>query len=142
MTLPARLTDPWFDAEFYGEVAPSGTLRLKHEDGSPMAFAESQGLFLWCPCGYGLLDKDGKERYPLDLSRNLGRPHGLLVPFANPPSGVQLPADHGPLSRDGASHPRWTVSGTGLLDLTLTPSIAVGKDRECWHGFITTGEVR
>ena len=139
-SLPARLTDPWFEAEFYGEVN-ADTWRQNHEDGSPMTFKESQGLFLWCPCGYGALDKDGKERYPLDLSLNLGRPHGVIVPFANPPSGVSLPADHGPVSRDGKSHPRWTVSGTGLHDLTITPSIAVGKDPECWHGFVRNGEV-
>jgi len=143
MNLPARLIDPWFEAAFYGEATSDGTLRLTHEDGSSMAFTESQGLFLWCPCGYGLLDKEGKERYPLDLSLNLGRPHGLLVPFANPPSGITLPVDHGPLGRDGSSHPRWTVSGTSVADLTLTPSIAVGPgDHECWHGFITNGEVQ
>jgi len=143
MNLPARLTDPWFEAAFYGEVIERGGFRFRHEDGSPMTWPEAQGLFLWCPCGYGLLDKEGKERFPLDLSLNLGRPHGLLVPFANPPSGVQLPADHGPLSRDGSTHPRWTVSGTGLTDLTTSPSIAVGPaSGECWHGFITSGEVR
>jgi hypothetical protein len=139
-SLPARLTDPWFEAEFYGEVSAESWSQ-NHADGSPIKFSESQGLFLWCPCGYGLLDKDGKERYPLDLSLNRGRPHGVIVPFANPPSGIPLPADHGPVSRDGKTHPRWTVSGTGLHDLTVTPSIAVGKNPECWHGFIRNGEV-
>lgn len=141
MNLPAPLTDPWFEAEFYGEADDKG-FRIAHEDGSPMTFAEAQGLFLWCPCGYGELDKEGKERYPLDLSLNCGRPHGILIPFANPPSGVQLPPEHGPKSRDGSTHPRWTVSGSGLHDLTITPSIAVGSDPECWHGWITNGEVR
>lgn len=32
---------------------------------------------------------------------------------------------------------RWVVSGTGLDDLTLSPSIALS----CWHGFVTKGEV-
>lgn len=32
---------------------------------------------------------------------------------------------------------RWVVSGTGLDDLTLAPSIQI----RCWHGFITHGEV-
>lgn len=140
MSLPARLTDPWFEATFYGD-AQGKSLRLRHEDGSPMTWGEAQGLFLWCPCGYGLLDKEGKERYPLDLSLNLGRPHGLLVPFLNPPSGVPLPVDHGPVSRDKQNHPRWTVAGTGLHDLTLIPSIAVGEVPECWHGFITNGVI-
>ncbi len=138
----ARLLNAWFEAGFYGEVTVPDTWRETHEDGSAMTFAEAQGLFLWCLCGFGLLGKDGKERYPLDLSLNLGRPHGLIIPFANPPSGVQLPPDHGPVSRDGATHPRWIVSGSSLADLTITPSIAVGKDPECWHGFITNGEVR
>jgi hypothetical protein len=136
-----RLTDAWFEVRFYGEVN-GDSIRLVHEDGSPMKFSEAQGLWLWCPCGFGLRDKDGKELYPLDLSLNLGRPHGLQIPFANPPSGVQLPPDHGPVSRDGLSHPRWNVSGSGFDDLTITPSIAVGKDPECWHGYITNGEIR
>ena len=135
------LTDPWFEAHFYGEVSEDGGFRLKRADGSPMPFSAAQGLFLWCPCGYGALDKDGKERYPLDLSLNLGRPHGLLVPFANGPGGP-VPASHGPLSRDGSTRPRWTVSGTSLENLTTAPSIAVGPAAsECWHGFITNGEI-
>lgn len=142
--MSVRLLDPWFEATFYGEVTERGSFRFRHEDGSPMNFREAQGLFLWCPCGYGLLDKEGKERYPLDLSLNLGRPHGLLVPFANPPSGVPLPADHGPIARDGKTRPRWAVSGSGLHDLSTAPSIAVGgqSSPECWHGYITNGEVR
>jgi hypothetical protein len=133
-----RLTDAWFEAGFYGEVDEK-SWRENHADGSPMTFGEAQGLFLWCPCGYGLLDKEGKERYPLDLSLNRGRPHGLLVPFINPPSGVRLPLDHGPVGKDG-THPRWSVSGSSLEDLTISPSIAVG-DPECWHGFIRNGEI-
>jgi hypothetical protein len=136
--LPARLADPWFEAEFY--IAEGAGFRTL-VDGRKVALAEANGLFLWCPCGYGELDKDGNERYPLDLSLNKGRPHGLLVPFANPPCGILVPSDHGPLSRDGSYRPRWAVSGTGFADLTLQPSIAVGKV-ECWHGFITGGLVR
>jgi hypothetical protein len=141
MNLPARLTDPWFGACFYGEVDEK-SWRENHEDGSPMKFSEAQGIFLWCPCGYGELDKEGKERYPLDLSLNLGRPHGLLVPFANPPSGIPLPADHGPVGRDKKTHPRWEVAGTSLEDLTISPSIAVGENPECWHGHIQNGVVK
>lgn len=139
-----RLTHPWFEAGFYGYITPTG-YRLAHEGDRPLAFSEAQGLFLWCPCGYGALDSGGVERYPLELTANKGRPHGLLVPFANPPSGVDAPASHGPRGRDGASRPRWTVSGSGLHDLTLAPSIAVGGGEsgpECWHGFIENGVVR
>lgn len=135
-----RLIDPWFAAAFYAGISTSGWWH-EHPKRRPFQMSESQGLFLWCPCGYGLLDKEGKERYPLDLSLNLGRPHGLLIPFANPPNGVPVPSDHGPTSRDAQSRPRWVVSGSSLNDLTLTPSIAVGKNPECWHGFITNGEV-
>lgn len=140
-SLPERLTHPWFEAVFYGEANPRGGFRLYHDDGSPLTFSESQGLFLWCPCGYGVLDSEGKELYPLDLSLNRGRPHGILVPFANPPCGIPLPPDHGPVSNDGASHPRWVVSGSGLGDLTLAPSILVGKNPSCWHGFIRNGVI-
>lgn len=135
------LLNPWFAAKFYYEGTVK-SFRMARVDGSPVLWAESQGLSLWCPCGYGLLDKEGKEMYPLDLSFNKGRPHGLLIPFSNPPSGVQLPVDHGPLSRDGKSHPRWTATGTSLNDITLTPSVAVGPiGSECWHGFIRNGDV-
>jgi hypothetical protein len=137
----ALLTDPWFEAHFYGYVE-EGSWRIAHDGGAPLRFEEAQGLFLWCPCGYGQREKDGSLKYPLDLSLNHGRPHGLIVPFSNPPSGIPLPAGHGPIGRDGKTRPRWTVSGSGLNDLTITPSIAVGKDPECWHGFITAGKVK
>lgn len=121
-----RLIDPWFGAKFYGE-ATDRSFRTSYPDGSLLPWNKAQGLFLWCPCAYG----------------NDAKAHGLLVPFNNTPSGVTLPAEHGPLSRDGKTRPRWNVSGTGLDDLTITPSIAVGPaDDECWHGFITNGEVQ
>lgn len=126
MTSP-RLVDPWFEARFYGRCSPDGgtTEYLDSIDGA-------QGLFLWCPCGYG------KPEFPLEN----GRPHGVMVPFANPRDAPPLPANHGPTSRDDPTrHPRWTMNGTGLSDLTCSPSIAVGKP-ECWHGYITDGIVR
>lgn len=133
--LPARLTDPWFEATFYSHVV-DGSFWLRHEGELPVVFtyAEAQGLFLWCPCGYGALDKDGALKYPLDLSLNHGRPHGLLVPFAD----RGLPESHGPVNNAGG-HPRWAVSGSSLEDLTTSPSIAVGDAPNCWHGFITNG---
>lgn len=113
-----RLTDPWFEAEFYGHVSTTGHAR----QGSVIEGA--QGLFLWCPCGY-----------PHDASA-----HGLLIPFANPRNAPAVPPDHGPISRDGSHHPRWTMAGSGLQDLTLAPSVDVGAP-SCWHGFIKNGEV-
>lgn len=138
MNLPARLTDQWFDAHFFCEAREDGGFRVGEND---ISFAESQGLFLWCPCGYGALDAAGAERFPLDLSLNRGRPHGLLIPFSNPPNGIAVPANFGPLSRDKQSRPRWVVSGSCLQDLSLSPSVAVGEP-ECWHGFITDGLVK
>jgi hypothetical protein len=35
---------------------------------------------------------------------------------------------------------RWNVSGTGINDLTLTPSILL-EGGCAWHGFISNGEV-
>jgi len=122
----ANLTDPWFEAEFYGNVTPSGWRRQGPQ------IEGAQGLFLWCPCGYG------KAEYP----EAGGRPHGLIVPFANPRNAPALPPNHGPVSSvDGEPHPRWEMHGTGLHDLTIHPSIAVGKP-ECWHSFIQNGVVK
>lgn len=115
----ALLTDPWFEAEFYGQANELGGYTRQGEriDGA-------QGLFLWCPCAYG----------------NDARAHGLIIPFANPRNAPRLPERHGPLSRDGSHRPRWEMSGTGLADLTLSPSVDVDTP-SCWHGFITQGKV-
>lgn len=55
--------------------------------------------------------------------------------------------DPGPGLLDG--NPLWKVSGTGMGDLTLKPSIDLTKDRKgrpcpgcTWHGFITAGSAR
>lgn len=117
-----KLTDPWFDAKFIGEIEESKSYR--YLDGIEGA----QGLFLWCPCGYG------KAEFPLDG----GRPHGLLLPFRNP-RGAPVPPDSFNRQQDGRT-PRWEMSGSGLHDLTLQPSVATGKP-ECWHGYITAGAI-
>jgi hypothetical protein len=139
----APLIDPWFDAGFIRDAQEDGGYRVHHENGEPIKFSEAQGLYLWCPCGYGARDKDGSLEFPLDLSLNHGRPHGLLIPFSNPPSGIAVPANFGPVDKNtGTTHPRWqVVSGSGLSDLTLAPSIDVGKP-SCWHGFIQSGVVK
>ena len=77
---------------------------------------------------------------PLCFARNGGRPgtHSILVPFAN--RGV--PAAFEP------KLPRWTASGTGIDDLTISPSIDLSKDgaghprpEGClWHGFVRNGD--
>ncbi len=124
-----RLDDPWFDAVFYGNVHADEQGRMTHtrQDGIEGA----QGVEFWCPCGYA------DARYPLDG----GRPHAVMVPFRNPRNAPQLPVDHGPQSKnDPSQHPRWEMSGTGLHDLTISPSIDVGNP-SCWHGHVTNGEV-
>lgn len=119
-----RLTDPWFEAAFYGNVTEySYRLQGAELDGA-------QGVFLWCPCGYG------KPAYPI----NGPRPHAIIVPFANPRNAPVAPSTHGPVARDQKTHPRWAMTGTGLEDLTISPSVDVG-DPSCWHGHIKNGEV-
>lgn len=133
-----RLTDAWFEASFYGEIyidrpcvdpdcsvvsprphAHSGHRLIPSIDGA-------QGLFCYCPCGYGT-----------DCA------HGLIVPFENPRNAPPVPVEHGPGSVTG-SRPRWHLAGASLADLTITPSIDVHGDKDgasCWHGFITNGTV-
>lgn len=79
--------------------------------------AEAQGLRMQCP---------------------VCRDHGLAVAFA----GRGVLDHHGSQNRDGKPS-RWQVSGTGFDDLTLKPSIDLtGPVRpNCWHGFITNGDV-
>jgi hypothetical protein len=120
----AQLSDPWFAAKFYGQIDADRSFRhLPSIEGA-------QGLFLWCPCGYGL------PEFPLDGAR----PHGILVPFRNPRGAPPVPDGHGPIGRDDKTRPRWEMLGDSLENLSLSPSIAVGPaEAECWHGHITLG---
>lgn len=77
--------------------------------------ADAQGVFFFCPqC----------------VEQNA---HSILVWFADRgvPDGVT------PLNR-------WRATGTGLHDLSLSPSINldVGGSKCRWHGFVTAGEAR
>lgn len=110
-----QLTDLYFDAEFYGDVKAddAGWRRKPSIDGA-------QGVLFACPCGQGMVQ----------------------VPFANPRNAPACPPDHGPWNREHTARPRWSMSGTGLHDLTITPSVDVGgKGVSCWHGWITNGKV-
>jgi hypothetical protein len=124
-----RLVDPWFEAEFIGGITEAGSFhRLPSIDGA-------QAVFFYGPCGYG--ETDGT--------------HAVIVPFANPRNAPPVPAGFVPKYR-------WQMSGSALHDLSLSPSVncAVGPGspehnlkpgecrpgRQCWHGFITNGEVR
>jgi Family of unknown function (DUF6527) len=114
-----RLIDPWYEAEFGGNAGPRGSWRRQGAD-----LEGAQLLFLWCPCAY-LHDS---------------RAHGLVVPFRNPRNAPVPEHNFGIVARDKKTQPRWEMTGTGLHDLTLTPSVDVG-DPSCWHGHITAGAV-
>lgn len=118
----AKLSDPWFEARFVTDTTARGHRYVDTLDGA-------DGVLFWCPCGYG------KTEYPLDGAR----PHAVMVNFANPRGCAPAPPDAGSRSRGGGPS-RWTMSGTGLHDLTIQPSVAVGTP-ECWHGWITNGDV-
>jgi hypothetical protein len=117
-----KLIDPWFEAEFYGNIKPNGAFTRQK------SIIGAQGLMMWCPCGYG------KPEYPVEGAR----PHMIMIPFINPIGAPVAPDVHGPF-HDGRSL-RWTRSVEGIvLDaLTIQPSINVVG---CWHGFITNSEV-
>jgi hypothetical protein len=115
------LTDPWFEAEFVGQHNDHGGFIRQGA-----AIEGSQALFLWCPCAYG--------------SQSGSRIHGLIVPFANPRNAPVPDGNFGIRARDGVTRPRWTMSGSSLGDLTLSPSVDVGEP-SCWHGHITAGQV-
>lgn len=65
--------------------------------------------------------------------------HAICVLYANPPDG-------GPTHPDDPSCPgnndgnRWTRSGAGLADLTLSPSVDCSRSSSCpYHGVVTDG---
>lgn len=120
------LTDPWFEAHFFNgarvEASKESFHSRRDDDDTPWTFAESQGVMFYCPCTFGT---------------DAGA-HMVMVVFRNPPNGIQPPPDFGPKSRDGKSHPRWDVGGSGIADLTLSPSVDVG-DSSCWHGHVKIG---
>lgn len=60
--------------------------------------------------------------------------HCIDVSFA----GRGVPAGHG--TRSHGEDRRWAASGTGLSDLTLSPSILV-EGGCAWHGHLTQGAV-
>ena len=118
MRVIAKLTDPWFDARFV-----SG-----HADHDPNVLAGAGYLRFKCPHRFG---RPGNSDDPDDPA------HLIMVPFANPLGGWEATG----LQANPAG---WQMSGTSLADLTLTPSILHRGNpdhTECWHGYITNGEV-
>lgn len=82
---------------------------------------------------------DAKGAHAILFPCPCGNHHNLI---AFEPTIDTEPTTLSGLSSNGG---RWKRTGTTLDDLTLTPSIAIkgGKGvSECWHGFITNGEVK
>jgi hypothetical protein len=89
----------------------------------------AQGVLFQCPsCGVG-------KPHGCDSERNyIEGDHYILVFFANP-HGAEV------ASPAADANPRWTMSGTTLDDLTLSPSVDCTKGGGCsFHGWVTNGE--
>lgn len=113
------------------ETGTEAGIRAWHEAGAPTVavtgpvtyipevdrLAEAQGVEFDCPkCANG---------------------HRIAVAFAG--RGV---LDHQASRAKDGRPTRWAVSGTGFADLSLSPSVdCTRSDPNCWHGFITNGEV-
>lgn len=95
---------------------PTDDPRLPGNHLTPLTVADAQGVMFLCPVCF----------------KKNGGPEGtesVLCWFKD--RGVPDNAEPGP--------GRWTASGTGFGDLTLSPSVNV--DHEHWHGFVTNGEI-
>lgn len=79
--------------------------------------ADAQGIYFTCPvCADG---------------------HMVGITFRD--RGV--PDDLGSVGEDNKPT-RWAVQGTGVADLTLSPSIDLTRRKACtWHGFVTAGSI-
>ncbi|SRR6266851_2826294 len=102
-------------AEFLGDARPDGHRRLDSIDGA-------QGIFFLCPKCWAA---NGDSAIVT---------HGIIVWFANPRNAPPVPKDCVPKPA------RWTMAGTSLQDLTLTPSILLTGEGCGWHGFVTNGD--
>lgn len=80
-------------------------------------FEQAQSIWFQCPVCRG------------------ARGHHVLVSFA----GRGLADDQGSQNRDNKPS-RWRVSGTGIDDLTLEPSVDCTPGCP-WHGWVRNGEV-
>lgn len=111
-----KLSDPYFEAQFMKNTTAEGWTHVDELVGS-------DGVIFNCPCGVG----------------NPNGAHKVVVSFAVPIGCPSAPADAGSQSRQGGPS-RWAMTGTGLADLTIFPSVDVGTS-SCWHGWIKAGEV-
>lgn len=101
------------EPQFLRYVVEDGRECLHHVD----TLAEAQGIFLLCPKCF-------------EANHGPVGTHAVICWFRD--RGVPAEAVPGPA--------RWGALGTGLDDLTLSPSVQLlGGCR--WHGFITSGAV-
>lgn len=115
------------DAEFVGSVNVVGE-RSYRRQGSELQGA--QGVMFQCPkCA------EGKEQGEEDGRRHYKGAHYIVAWFANPVGAPVAPPEIMP-----GITARWTQSGSGLHDLSLTPSILLPGAGCQWHGFVTNGE--
>lgn len=120
-----RLTD--LDARLFGRVDANNGVKYMQDE-----LRGAQGVLFQCPkCAIG------KERGEEDGRRFVRGAHYIAVCFSNPIGAPVAPQefDH---------NPRWTMSGTSIDDLTLSPSINLDVPENAggcgWHGFVTNGD--
>lgn len=116
-----KLTD--LDASFVGAWKPQ---LFTHLD----SLLGAQGVLFQCPtCQAGL--KRGEE----NGKRFVEGDHYILCWFVNPQLAERVPDSEFP------GPGRWTVSGTSLDDLTLSPSVNATVGGGCaWHGWVRNGD--
>lgn len=120
-------------AEFWAKATETGYVRQGDQ------LAGAQGILFQCPsCAVG------KERGEENGRRFIRGAHSLRIPFANPRGAPPAPRSYGKA--------RWRiVKGTGLDDLTLSPSInadipwrdqnGVEHPSVCkFHGYVRNGD--
>ena len=122
------------DAKFVGKLNADGSF-FELDD----VIDGAQGVLFQCPhCAAGKATgaDDAAHHY-------VEGDHYILIWFVNPNNAPRVPDNITPL-------PRWTYSGTGIDDLSLTPSVDLSKgdpthgikpDPKCmWHGHVTNGD--
>jgi len=101
----------------------------------------AQGVMFQCPkCAAGKETVVDRERTKVDgtVRRYVVGAHYIRVFFNDPVNAPVAPPD-------ADSNPRWSMSGSNLDDLTLSPSINLdvpGQEDGCrWHGWVKNGDV-
>lgn len=130
-----KITD--LDARFVGGYHDNGYRTVPTIDGA-------QGVLFQCPkCGEGLKhgggEEDGTFRHWIEGD------HYVLCWFRNPRNAPTVPDNIFP------GPGRWTASGDGLENLTLSPSVDCTPKKPIdpndfkpcmWHGWVENGDAR